>query len=332
MNYSKQYLVYLKGFTARVLVIVSLTLTSCHSGLTPSTDNHQNDNQILFTSNRQNPPYPYQLYVADQYGNNVRRLSHLVDSISILWASWSPQMDHLAIVWNYYDIRAQEYPFLSIADSLGNFSRSLVSVSNFPVVWSPDEQQVAYNFDGINVVNVNSGSVRKVSSPRDTTYVVSDWSSDGSKFLAEALIIDSTNIIRQSDIVELDLSGNLLRQVVKTDSILEYFARWSPNGRSIGVVYLRPGDYYSVHATGVYVVDSEGKNIVMVGPEVRTYADSSMYHFHVCWSPSSDKIGFSKSMRSFQVKGINYIVNRDGTGQIHLFTQTSSIDWILDWR
>jgi Tol biopolymer transport system component len=258
-------------------------------------------------------------------GTNVRRVSYTPDSaIDFGIAVWSPTLSEIAVTWNYNDIRAREYRTLSILDTTQGILKDLAYPEGYSTpIWNPGGNEIAYNFDGINIINVSTRVQRKITSPKDTFYWAYDWSQDGSRILAGVYTGNAYHIIQTCDLWEIDVNGKLLKQIVKTDSIFEYYGRWSPEGSKIGVVYHRPGDYYTQKASGIYTIMENGTDLKTLVPEVRFYPGQKLYPELLCWSPNSKQIVFINPDSG------NYscVINNDGTEMRLLFKGT-----ITDWR
>jgi dipeptidyl aminopeptidase/acylaminoacyl peptidase len=272
----------------------------------------------------------------DGSGIRKRIRSPASSPIGIVAAVWSPDMTMFAVVWSFSDQSRQEYPVMWLVDSAGVFITQVADTAAESPVWSPDGSQIAYTCNGIDVVNVRSGSRKRISAGIDTVYAVYDWSIDGQRLLSGVAMIDSRRVIQKEELWEIDLDGKLKRRIFSRDSILVTFAQWSPDEDEVAVIFLRLGDYYSTRATGIWLMQSNGSSIQAFAPELRTWGDHASYGTGdgLRWSPDGQEIGYSiqteKGGSFFWSKTI--IATKNGQVVRVLFTDSLSTHRICDWR
>jgi hypothetical protein len=294
-------------------------------------------NEILYVS-RTSAETNENAYSMKPDGSGIRQRIHSPASspVDILAAVWSPDMTMFAVVWSFSNESRQEYPVMWLVDSGGVFITQVADTTTQPAVWSPDGCQIAYTANGVNVVNVRSGSRRRISPGIDTVYQVYDWSTDGKRLLLGVAIIDSRRVIQKEELWEINLDGKLLRRVFSQDSIVVTFAQWSPEEDEVAVIFIRLGDYYSTRATGIWLMQSDGSSIHALAPELRTWSDHASYGTGdgLRWSPDGQEIGYSVETNnggSF-LWSKTIIATKNGQVLRTLFTDSLSTHRICDWR
>jgi Tol biopolymer transport system component len=166
----------------------------------------------------------------------------------------------------------------------GGLSNPLGAYGNYPR-WSPDGRHIALTAEGVQVVNADGSSRRKV-----TTYGSGDppnysqetakqpaWSPDGGRivFSNDAYPVASNERL---EVINADGSG---RRILTADRRFRYqHADWSPDGQRITFSAL--GGYYG---SWIGVVGADGRGLRRIARHCSGV--------HPTWSPDGKKIAFN---------------------------------------
>jgi len=239
-----------------------------------------------------------QLCTVNPDGSDLRCITNTTESIAYLYGVWSPDLSRLAVVWDYTDMRRGEYPFLSLADSSGNFLAALSSTFYYPshVVWSPTGGQIAFAAPQtpiggppeVCVVNAGGGgALQKVQPVLDGQVVtggkVCRWST-GNTLLTVVEFRSSTRT--RSALCEIDLSGKALRTIYQ-DSL-----RWP--SAALSRDSLTVFQYARIGASGLLFLDSIGSAARLLRPELH-YLDTWQEYTGIALSPDGQSLCFAVS-------------------------------------
>lgn len=294
-------------------------------------------NEILYASQTRASSNE-EIYSMNYDGTGIRkRIGASPGSvIQVLGAVWAPDLATFAVVWRYGDQSRQDYPVLWLVDSSGAFIRQIADTANQPLVWSPDGSSLAYACDGLRITNVQSGSSRRIPTGPDTLCDAYDWSKDGSRLLVRVALLDSRRVIQRGELWEMDPDGKLLRRILGVDSIVVTFAQWSPDENQLALIYLRLGDYYTMRATGIWLLQSDGSSIQKLAPELKTWSDRATYGTNdgLRWSPNGQEIGYSvQSVNGGSFSGSKTVIaNKNGLVQREYLSDSAATYRICDWR
>ena len=223
-----------------------------------------------------------------------------------------------------------------LADTGGVFLGAAIDTIVQPPVWCPDGSQLAWTFDGINTLNVHSGSRKKLIGGTDTVYEVYDWSKDGNRLLSRLAVLDDRKVIQRGELWEIALSGQLVRRIFARDSLVVTYAQWSPDEDEIALIYLKTGDYYTTRATGIMLLGDPGPTVTALAPELRTWADRATYGIGrgLRWSPDGQELGYK--VKTNRGDGLTwsktFIVDKSGMILRVFFDDSTATHEITDWR
>ncbi|HEX7313440.1 MAG TPA: Calx-beta domain-containing protein [Pyrinomonadaceae bacterium] len=267
--------------------------------------------KIAFDSNRDGND---ELYVMDEDGTNVRRLTnHLaVDR----HPTWSPDGTRLAF---YSDRDGRNAVYLMNADG-----SNVTKLSNSPdhasdPVWSPDGTRLAFTAfaNGLSsevfVANVDgTGTPVNVSNNVNEDFAPS-WSPDGKR-----LAFTSRRENNTFSLYVVGADGTGLKLVVNDYS---REPAWSPDGGRI--VYA--GGVENGH--GIYVVNADGTNRKMLLPTPPFVSDLSP-----AWSSDGARIAFASNRDAGPANYEIFVMNADGTGLTRITNNNPAHDGYPAWR
>ncbi|UCE80702.1 MAG: S9 family peptidase [Methanobacteriota archaeon] len=195
----------------------------------------------------------YDVFVADARGKDARKLTDGVADNE--HPEFSPDGRKIAFLSNRKDDMENLYVVNTEGGRLKRLTDEDLPVADF--AWSPDSENIAYGAgasdeDYISIVEIKSGTSRRVLSKRKAEYSISSdyggtqmqWSIDGTKLLFISNENDSC------DIGELTISSRRRRWLVKSPYD-KYSPQWSPDGS--GLAYLEvqePNIVLKVKETG----------------------------------------------------------------------------------
>ncbi|MFB0516264.1 MAG: TolB family protein [Candidatus Neomarinimicrobiota bacterium] len=220
-----------------------------------------------------------------------------------------------------------------ILDKSGNHRYRLTWNGQHPV-WSPDGKQIAFerqdaigNYEGIYIIDADGTDERRLNRDPYTIVHIWDWSDDGQRLLVtgEKYVAGSSRP-ESYELYEMDLNGNLIKQITDTKDIREYDAKWSSDNKKIA--YSTVGLYRDI-----YIISPDSANPELITPS----GDNKIGSFR--WSPDALRIAFTQYGqfgRDDQRKewANIHVINTDGTGltQITFDDSTDIINNVTDWR
>ncbi len=338
-----------KRCTYLALFAAALTMQACKDSVDgPAGDGGQTRrtiNRMLFISDRETPRRQ-QLYSMRPDGSDIRRITYPKDSIEFYYATWSPDLSKLAVVWDYYDLRHREYPSLAILDSSGNFLYALADYCHLTSpFWSPDGREIAFSrpasyFGGVRdvyVVASSGGPISKVTqftntSSKYTNAYVSGWPEHNLllvRLYTDSVFQDSAgqwNYISEYRISEMDLQGSIVKTILFDPPIIYYQARMPADGLNVAYLY----NDHEGHS-GVGIVTRDGRNRIRAAPELNYLLSQGWYQW-LSWSPDGSQLSFSAIRYSRPPFAEIYIVNNDGTGLTTLLSDGLMFNYVADWR
>jgi len=171
-------------------------------------------------------------------------------------------------------------------------------------VWSPDGQQIAFEGSGLHVMNADGTHKMTLISSNSGSYSSPTWSPDGKRIAFEYHNGDYGRIYT------INTDGSGLKAI--TEGSDERGPIWSPAGRKIAFLVLY--DHHDPFEIGVTNPDGSAWEILTEGGQVS-------------WSPDSQQIAFVSDRGEY--RGI-YLMNADGSHQIHLADSALSPTWSPD--
>ncbi|GEM_PF-2325872 len=196
------------------------------------------------------------------------------------------------------------------ASGIRNISRS--SAAEIDPAWSPDGKHVAFasdrngNYD-IFVMSDDGADVRQLTSdsmderhPR--------WSPDGKRIVFESGrdgLVPGPGYGRFTDLFIVDVDGSHIRNLTATPAVYEYWAAWSPDGKTIA--------YSRQDSAGaqIFLVNADGTNPRPLRARDKNYVDESP-----AWSPDGTKLAISAAEVNHPFATDTYAiltVNADGS-------------------
>ena len=187
---------------------------------------------------------------------------------------------------------------LLVTDPDGGGITRLTDVTPYSVpAWSPDGDRIAFEKDGIWVLDPATGETEKLC---DNPCADPAWSSDGEQL---AFILD-----RDPDqlwVMRADGSGQ--RPLVQDLKTSRSPPAWSPDGELIALALALAGDNGDGSGDTIVLVDSaSGAPVAEIIPEVPGFIGS------LSWWPDATRLLFDWSPSSGQGGGI-YVARRDGS-------------------
>ena len=266
-------------------------------------------------------------------GSDVRRLTE--DDLSYVEASWSPNRQLIAASGMPFlpPPQRQEWLEIYILDSSGEHKYRLTWNGRHPV-WSPDGKRVAFerqgplgDYEGIYIIDADGKNEREIS--RDSYKIIHiwDWSSDGQRLLVTAeQYIEGSSIPESYELFEMDLNGNLTRQITDTEDIREYDAQWSSSNNIIA--YSTIGLYRHI-----YIIDSDSVYADPITPS----GDNKISVFR--WAPDDQEIAFtwydqsgSNNERREWANIYTVHINGNELTQITFADSTDNVNIVTDWH
>ena len=209
--------------------------------------------QVAFLTARHdpNPRFPnlkYEIYVIDNDGNNLRRLT--TTEAAEDHPSWSPDGQKITFDADYDEDGF--YEIYTIDSDGSNLTRLTSNAVNDQFAdWSPDGSQIAFssyrngNWD-IFVMNVD-GSNQQQLTDGSTWKLFPAWSPDGTQIAFNGLQPGSQN----TDVYIMNSDGSDIRQLTDSPRFDEN-PTWSPDGKQIAFQTQRDGKFklYSMNPDG----------------------------------------------------------------------------------
>jgi TolB protein len=164
-----------------------------------------------------------------------------------------------------------------------------------PPSWSPDKTMIAFEMDGIAVINADgTGLTQLTSDPSDRNPA---WSPDGTR-----IAFMSDRVPPSTDLFIMNADGTGITALTNTADQWEAAPDWSPDGSAIAYsASTLTGD------TDVWVIDSDGSN-----PQDLTPGTRNTLQQRPSWSPDGHMIAFDNLVNStYSI----FTMNLDGTGR-----------------
>jgi hypothetical protein len=183
-------------------------------------------------------------------------------------------------------------------DGSGNGPITGVSMDERDPTWSPDGSRIAFqgsgsnydiwvmDADGTDMVNLTNTSSQEASPT---------WSPDGSKI---AFVSTRTGDLG-SKIYVMDADGTDVVRITNLDFVADNQPAWSSDNH---IAFVRQSHIFRMNA--------DGSNIVQV-------TGSGTSDYDPTWSPSSDRIAYTRSGSSPATAGV-HTINADGTNDVDL--------------
>ncbi len=259
--------------------------------------------KIAFGSNRDGN---YELYVMDDDGTNVRRLTNNLAADSD--PSWSPDGTRLAFASD-----RDGGPAIFLMNEDGSNVTRLANATGAPQdpAWSPDGTRIAYTASRqgfsseIYVVNVDgTGAALDVTNNAGEDFGPA-WSPDGKR-----LAFTSRRENGTFSVYTVNADGTGAKRIVDAYS---REPAWSPDGTKIAYAE----GVQNGHALAVVNADGTNRKLLTSGAAFVNDLNPS-------WSPDGSRIAFVSSRDGYQFNYEIYSMNADGTGQTRLTNSTAS--------
>ena len=333
-----------------IFITILFQYNACKQAVTPPPDNGppQNTNlhRILIASNKDNAS---NLYFVNPGDTVLKRITHPQDSISFGYASLSPDLVHIAVLWNSKPERKDEYPKLATMDTSGNSFSTLVDYcAPTTPVWSPSGDRIAFSrprsgYGGpwdIYIISVNGGPRTPVTDYINTTEIfcsstILDWLSENTLligFQRDSLRVDTSGTYLLSSkhvIYEIDLQGNMLRTVLDSAAIFYFSARISPDKTKVVYTYSDRNGH-----CGIGIADGDGSHRKKIGKELNYYYSEDFYSGRLCWSPDGQYFLYTAILNK-QLQPVRpeiWIVDKSGTEFKTLVPDSVYGYFAYDWR
>ncbi|MCJ7625565.1 MAG: DPP IV N-terminal domain-containing protein, partial [Anaerolineaceae bacterium] len=147
--------------------------------------------------------------------------------------------------------------------------------------------------------NMDGSDVKQIT---DFSSAMPDWSPDGKQLVFQS---DHQNEPKDTpDIYMIDISGDNLVELLDDPEIIDYAAKWSPDGESILFVTQRTGK------SELFLMDLEGN-----ATQITDSADPVVYGV---LSPDGQKVAFQYNSAG---RSDLYVMNLDGSDVVRLTTK-----------
>ena len=270
-----------------------------------------NRRKIAFGSNRDGN---YEIYLMDEDGANVRRLTNNLAADAD--PAWSPDGTRLAFVSDR-DGRPGVYVMNADGTNVNRLPGAAGEGSD--PVWSPDGTRIAYTasrpgFGGeVYVANVDgSGTPVDVTNNPQEDFAPA-WSPDGRR-----LAFTSRRDNGTFSVYVVNADGTGARRVV------EGYSRdpaWSPDGTRIA--YVAQGEQIG---SNIYVVNADG-----TGKKFLSGDRAFVFDVTPAWSADGARIAFASNRDGSAANYEIYVMNADGSGQTRL-TDNTAHEFLPDWQ
>jgi Tol biopolymer transport system component len=253
-----------REFVSFVMIVALVSLSSCRKSVEPETPLNIPHAHIVFVSNRATEPYIFQVFIMDEDGTHVQRLTH--DSNNYFFPRFSP--DGKSILFysqnraenNIYRIDITGENFVNVSNCSGN---------NILPQFSPDGSKIVFTSDrdgNREIYIMNSDGSQQTRLTRNTiTDHSPQFSPDG-----ERIIFYSTfnNYVTPESytMYSIEIDGSNLTQLTpdsayfhfstkdNTQHVLDAAPRYSPDGSKI--VFQTYYDYGRV----INIIDADGSH------------------------------------------------------------------------
>jgi len=235
------------------------------------------------------------------------------------YPQWSPDGTRISYMHGY-DIYVME------PNGVGRTNLTDHPAIDGRAVWSPDSSQIVFlserdnDIDQLFIMNADGSNVRQLTYGPHLEISDPVWSPDGSQL---AFSLDFELMIMQSD-------GSNLRQLTDLPDNWPGQLAWSPDGSTISFVSeVRAADRQLWEQIFVIKPDGSGLKQLTEGPA---------HHRFPTWSPDGSQILFRVAKTYYRWKTDVYVMNADGTNQLHLTDQpvsngfTPDATWSPDGR
>lgn len=316
---------------ATLLLVVILSFLTCKKN--PTQPEPVALNRILFISNKENSQQN-SLFTMKPDGSDAVKMA-TNEGYLYFQASWSPDLNHIVVAgWPPLPPgRRLDWTELYILGIEGSLQYRL-TWSGQNAVWSPDGAQIAFErygslhiYAGIYIIDVDGSNERELKLDPFTIVHILDWSRDGKRlFVMVEKYVEGDSRPQSWELYEMDVKGNLIKQITDTKEIWEYDAYWSPDESKIA--FSTMGLYRDI-----YVMNADGTNPNIITPtgqkiigRFRWSSDGSGLTFD--WRK---RIGSYESSREWTNI---FTINIDGTElkKITFDDSTNTVNVVADWR
>lgn len=218
-----------------------------------------------------------------------------------------------------YSTKIGRFKELMVMDLDGSNARQITNERALALSssWSPDGTRLVYTsyrnrIPDLFVIDIDS---RRVSQVTQSTKLElgGKFTPDGRSILAS--ISDGD----ESQIVIMNLNGQITRKLTDSNGIIDVSPHWSPDHSQVAFCSNRAG------GPQIYTMNADGSDVKRVSFVTSNYCTSPS------WSPKGDKIAFvCRAESGFQM----FVVNVDGTSPIQVtsFGDNEDPDWSPDGR
>ena len=265
--------------------------------------------RIAFSSDRDGN---YEIYVMDDDGGNLQRLTNHPDSD--FHPSWSPDGKWIAFLSRRDQVRSKHgiAAEIYVMDAGGGNPQRLTNDlhDDYHPSWSPNGKQIAFasvrdgNTD-IYVIDADGGNEQRLTNNPLYDYSPS-WSPDGERivFIAcrEGHFRKDFDLTYEIYVMDAD-GGN--EQRLTENRRYDFSPSWSPDGKRIAFASDRKADFVNWE---IYVMDADGANL----QRLTNNRHDDWFPF---WSPDGERIAFrSERDGNYEI----YVMDADGGNQQNL--------------